>query len=417
MKNSLYEKAISILTSQGKFHISLGLERVLQLLELLDNPHAGLKIIHVAGTNGKGSTCAMLSSILTDAGYKTGLYTSPHLIEYTERLKINGKDISQNEFAELIFQIINTAEENNIPATEFELLTVAGFLYFEKQNVDYVILETGLGGRLDATNVVNPILSIITSIDFDHTDRLGNSLEEIAFEKSGIIKNKISVITPFDNNGLDVIKNTASEKQSELILADYSKYIINQNIIKTDDNEYEVSLLGLWQTQNLCLVLNAVKVLNQNGLNVTESNVKNGLKTTKWNGRLQFIKEKSIILDGAHNLSGAKLLLESLNYYFPNKKRIWIYSSLSTKDYNSIIEILFSPEDIVICTKSNSNAAVLPEILSEKIKNKKQSNAVYHKSNLIDAINLSNDLLTSEHIIIIAGSLYTVGETLNCINI
>lgn len=188
MENN-YNKAIELLTSQGKFYINLGLDRISAVLGLLGNPQDKLKCIHVAGTNGKGSVCAIIAAILSKAGIKTGLYTSPHIFEYTERIQINGFNISKEDFAKYLFEICEIADKNNIHLTEFEILTAVMFKYFADNDVDVVVLETGLGGRFDATNVIKSNLcSIITHIDLDHTERLGNTKSKIAFEKAGIIK-------------------------------------------------------------------------------------------------------------------------------------------------------------------------------------------------------------------------------------
>ena len=419
-----YEKALSILTSQGKFHISLGLERILRILELLGNPQIGLKVIHVAGTNGKGSTCAMLASVLTEAGWKTGLYTSPHLVDYTERVKISGQDISREDFSRLIFQIVNLIDENNIPATEFEILTALAFIYFEEQKVDYVVLETGLGGRLDATNVLeSPLVSVITSIDIDHADRLGNEINQIAYEKAGIIKKDVPAITLADNNGLEVIKKIAAEKSAPLILADSSAYTayLNPDLLSQKitfgDEEYELPLLGLWQVDNLSLVLETIEILKQNGIAISQEALKSGLKKVKWPARFQYIKEKNLVIDGAHNVSAAKSLRQSLDLYFPNQRRIWIYSSLDTKDFESIIKILFKNDDIVICTKSSSKNAVPPEIIKEKIKNINNSQEVYTANDVKEIIKILSVLTVNDYLIIVAGSLYTIGEMLTLISI
>ena len=200
-----YKDALNLLTSQGKFRIKLGLERISKILNLLGNPQKKLKCVHVAGTNGKGSVCAMLSTILTEAGYKTGLFTSPHIFKYTERIKIDGNEISDDIFAEKIFKIQDLAKQNEIDLTEFEILTAVMFEYFVENGVDITVIEVGLGGRYDSTNVIeNPICSIITTIDFDHTERLGDTIEKIATEKAGIIKPNCPVIVHSSNKGLDV---------------------------------------------------------------------------------------------------------------------------------------------------------------------------------------------------------------------
>ena len=420
MQNTVisYEKAIQTLTSQGKFYINLGLERVQALLELYDNPQNKIKYIHVAGTNGKGSTCAMLASVLKEAGYKTGLYTSPHLVDYTERIKINSKDIPREDFAEIVLDVIQTAESNGglskntskneknrelikggdcRHATEFEILTVAAFVYFEREKVDCGILETGLGGRLDATNVVKkPLASIITSIDLDHVDRLGDTIEKIAFEKAGIIKQNVPVVTLKENNGLKIIEQKALESDSEILFAEY------------EDN-YETNLSGLWQKKNLPLVLKAVDILRRKGFSIPEKALKEGLKKISWTGRFQYIEELNLILDGAHNPASARLLRKSLEFYYPRQERIWIYSSINTKNYKEVMEILFRDEDTVIFTKSNSGAAVEPDVLKE---NMKKACKIFLAEDIKQSVDTYLSIGMDNKIGIMTGSLYTLGDFL-----
>jgi len=390
MKNYSYSEAVSLLTSQEKFHIKLGLERVSELLAYFGNPQDRIKCIHVAGTNGKGSTCAMIASVLVEAGYKTGLYTSPHLVEYTERMKINGKDISRSDFSKLIFEVINYSNNANIPATEFEILTVAAFMYFYEQGVDYAVIETGLGGRLDATNVVKkPLMSIITDIDLDHTSRLGGTIEEIAREKAGIIKSESPVITLKDNKGLDIMQKKTFSK---LILADPEKI------------RFDTNLKGIWQKRNLALAEEAITLLE---INIPEKVQEQGFKNTVWQGRFQYIEEENLVIDAAHNPLAAKVLRESLDKYFPDSKRVFIYSSLDTKDYRGVIELLFREEDIVILTKSFSAASVPPEVLKQYIKGQ-----VYTTQNTEEAVKLCKNISSKEDLTIFTGSIYTIGEFL-----
>ncbi len=415
-KINSYEKAVSVLTSQGKFHIKLGLERIKSLLELYGNPQDKIKCIHVAGTNGKGSTCAMLASVLQHAGYKTGLYTSPHLLEYTERIKINDVEIPQQDFADLIFDIIETAEKNAIHVTEFEILTALAFIYYEREKIDFAIIETGLGGRLDATNIIkNPLLSIITTIDYDHVDRLGDTIDKIAFEKAGIIKPHVPIITLKDNNGLEVIKEKAFQSNSELILADESKIFLDCFVeVKTsprnDNCSYQTNLKGVWQKKNLSLVLKAVELLRKNNVSITENALTEGLKDVCWAGRFQYIEEFNLILDGAHNPNAAKLLRESLDVYYPDKNRVWIYSSINTKNYEEIMEILFRHGDIIILTQSCSGAAVSPDILSVIIRGKMKNSQIYKTFSVKEALDTYSQFITNKHISIMAGSLYTIGD-------
>ena len=245
-----YRESIKDITSVGKFHINLGLERIEKLLEILDNPQDKLRCIQVAGTNGKGSVCTMLSSILCEAGYKTGLYTSPHIFDYTERIKINNIDISKETFAKYYSLIISAAKDNNINPTEFEILTAMMFKYFADNDVDIAVIETGLGGRFDATNVLKTNLcAIITHIDLDHTDRLGDTKDKIAFEKAGIIKKDSIVIT---SEGYEAIKDRADELNALFVL---TSPFVQQEFFEA------LSLKGVHQRENLALVLSAIQTL------------------------------------------------------------------------------------------------------------------------------------------------------------
>lgn len=399
-----YEQAKELLTSQGKFYINLGLERIQSILKLIGNPQEKIKIIHVAGTNGKGSVSSILANILKCAGYKTGLYTSPHLVEYTERIKINNIDISKEDFAAYIEKICTLAEKKNIHLTEFEILTAIAFKYFADNKVKIAVIETGLGGRFDATNVCKkPILSIITSISLDHTDRLGNTIEKIAFEKAGIIKPKSTIITEISNKGFKIIKNTAEEKKAKLIVA--TNYVNmnfenGNNYVSIEDIKCEFPLLGLYQKANLSIVLQAVDFLK-----IKTEAVIEGLKTAKWPARLEYIKDKNLLIDGAHNPDAAKELRKSLDYYFNNQKRIFLYSTLNTKDYKEIAKILFNEDDEIYYYEfNNKNAISFEEYKNNnpQIRNIKQ----FNKDQL-------KDFLLKPELKIVTGSLYMIGELYN----
>lgn len=347
MVKSLYNESINILTSQGKFYINLGLERVQKMLDILGNPQDKLKYIHVAGTNGKGSVCTILSSIL-NKNIKVGLFTSPHIFEYTERIKINNTEIPKENFAKGVNDIIKLADENDIHLTEFEILTVLAFNYFAQNNVDIVVLETGLGGRLDATNVIkNPICSIITHVDLDHTERLGNTIEKIAFEKAGIIKENRPVIISENNLGFETIKQIANKRISKILVCTEAPNSLIENL----------ALKGIYQKENLALALKAIKVLGQNGFNISQEQIESGLKEVKHPCRFEYIKEKNIIIDGAHNPDGTKALRESLDYCFPNQNFKFIFGCLKNKDYPAMMKSLFTPnDDIYFYEFDNQNA-------------------------------------------------------------
>jgi dihydrofolate synthase/folylpolyglutamate synthase len=370
----IYQKSIDVLTSQGKFYINLGLERVQAVLEILGNPEKKLKFIHVAGTNGKGSVCAMLSAILKENGLEVGLFTSPHVFEYTERIKINDTEISKENFAQNVLEIIEIAEKNNIHLTEFEILTVVALLYFAKNNVDIVILETGLGGRLDATNIIeNNICSVITHIDFDHTERLGDTIEKIVTEKAGIIKQNCPIVTSRNNAGFEVIKKVAKRKNADIFLVEeplchceegQSPDAAIQKEPYSPIHLFTYSpLKGTYQRENLALVLKVIELLNQNGFDVTEENIEEGLKNVKHPCRFEFLEEENTIIDGAHNPNGTKALRESLDYYFPNQKVRFIFGCLRNKQYSQMMENLFTPNDeIYFYEFSNPNACTYVEL-------------------------------------------------------
>lgn len=321
------EDALNLLTSNEKFQISLGLERMRAVMKLLDNPQDNLNCIHVAGTNGKGSVCACLSSILNCAGEKVGLYTSPHIFKYNERIKINDVCISDDDFARYVFEISDLADKNNINLTEFEILTAVMFRYFADNNVDVAILETGLGGRFDATNIIkNNICSVITHIDFDHTEKLGSTIEKIAYEKAGIIKKNCPCIAAQD---ISVIRQIADENNSEFYLAQISE-------------DYQLPLKGIYQQENAALALEVIKRIYPD---ISKTTIQNGLSKVNHPFRFQYIKEKNLIIDGAHNPNGMESLIKSLDKYYPDEKRRFIFGCLNNKDYEKMLEILTRNKD------------------------------------------------------------------------
>lgn len=378
-----YEETIEKLSSKGMFYIELGLDRISAVLNSFNNPQHGLKYIHVAGTNGKGSVCAILDAILRKAGYKTGLYTSPHIFEYTERIKISGAEISKKEFAEYFEKVIQKTQALNTHLTEFEILTVIMFLYFADNGVDVVILETGMGGRFDATNVIKENLcSIITHIDLDHTDKLGETKEEIAFEKAGIIKQNCPVIT---TEVYEPIKDKADELNSMFILTP-----------PFADKEYAdaLSLKGLHQNSNLALALCAINYLFPD---INKETILKGLTQVKNPFRFEYFKDKNLIVDASHNPNGIQALRENLDYYFFNRKRRFVFGCLKTKDYKTMMEILFRDGDEVYLNEFNYPNACTYEELMRACPTK----ALKYNENL---------LLTPDKLNIICGSFYMIGK-------
>ncbi len=343
---SKYIDAVSILTSSAKFRISLGLERITEILNLLENPQDKLQYIHVAGTNGKGSVCAILSSVLNEAGKKVGLYTSPHIFKYTERIQICGKNISEDDFSKYVFEISKLADKNNIDLTEFEILTAVMFKYFADNNVEVVVLETGMGGRFDATNVIKkPLCSIITHIDYDHTEKLGDTLDKIAYEKAGIIKPNCPCIV---YEGKEVYYDVAKEFDAPL------------EVIVPYADTTDLALKGLYQQENLSLALAAIDLCFPD---IAPDVIKKGLQNVKHPCRFQYIEDKNLIIDGAHNPNGISSLLKSLEVYYPCEKRRFIFGCLRNKDYANMIQALFSKNDEIYFYHFNhQNSATFEEL-------------------------------------------------------
>jgi len=387
LKLDIYQYSTDILTSQGRFYISLGLERVQAILELMQNPEKKLKFIHVAGTNGKGSVCAMLSAILShQPNFQVGLFTSPHVFEYTERIKINDVEIDKTIFAQKIIKITELAQKHNIYLTEFEILTVVAFEYFAENNVDVVILETGLGGRLDSTNVIEEnICSIITQIDFDHTERLGDTIEKITFEKAGIVKKNCPVVISENSAGFEIIKKIAEEKNSPVVLPSPLQH-------KTE----WLFLKGTYQKENLALVLKAVEILNQNGFKISQENIEQGLKHVKHPCRFEFFEDENILVDGAHNPNGTKVLRESLDVYFPNQRVNFVFGCLKNKNYPEMMKNLFTSKDDIYFFHFDSPNACSYEELAEACKLTSKPFSKYKKD---------KSILT-----VICGSFYMINE-------
>lgn len=373
-----YDEAIKLITSKSNFYIDLSLDRITAVLEKLDNPEKNLKYIHVAGTNGKGSVCTMLDSVLREAGYRTGLYTSPHIWEYTERIKVDGVEISREDFAKYAEKIVNL----DIHLTEFEILTVIMFLYFRDKKVDIAILETGLGGRFDATNVIRQNLcSIITHIDLDHTERLGNTKDKIAFEKAGIIKPHCPVIT---SEGYEAIRDKADETDSMFILA--SPYV-NPEFIQA------LALRGNHQVENLALVITAINYLFKN---IDDNTIIEGLRKVKNPCRFQFVEERNLIIDASHNPNGIQALRDNLDWFFPQEKRRFVFGCLKNKDYKKMMNILFREGDEIYLNEFDyPNAAGYNELVGNSPYPAKR----YEKETV----------LTPDKLNIICGSFYMIG--------
>ena len=328
-----------------------GLERIGELCERLGHPEKKLKFIHVAGTNGKGSTSAMLDSVLRSAGYKTGLYTSPFIRVFNERMRVNGENISDDELAELTEYIKPIAEQMEDKPTEFELITALAFEYFARRNCDIVILEAGMGGRLDSTNIIDTsVLSIITGIALDHTAFLGDTVEKIATEKAGIIKENVPIIYGGDDEAAKaVIEAKADQMNSHFECVDYTKLSVKDMTLDgttfdfADDKNLKITLLGSYQPKNASIVVTAVKLLRRNGFEISDEALRLGLASAKWQGRFEILSQNPLtIFDGAHNPQGIEAAVESIKLYFKEQKVCIVTGVLRDKDYTHIAQMIAS---------------------------------------------------------------------------
>ncbi|MDR1690150.1 MAG: bifunctional folylpolyglutamate synthase/dihydrofolate synthase [Clostridiales bacterium] len=435
--NYTYPQALLYLTGiAAKKNLKHPLETLKDFMNIFGAPQEKLKIIHVAGTNGKGSACAMLTSILTESGYRVGTFTSPHLSVYNERITINGKNIEDGDFARLIFEVkqacIKYFKDNDCELSFFELLTVMAFIYFYEQKVDYAVIETGMGGRLDATNIIaKPILSIITSVGYDHTDILGPSIESISGEKAGIIKKNCPTVLYYNSNEVyNVIKDTAEKLSSEfyyddsavceVINADLSGTLFSVNSRYFSYGGIKINLFGKYQIENTLGVLLSVYALNRLGICIGSAEVIRALKGVTWKCRMEIMRENPVILiDGAHNGQGAAAFAEAMSY-FSGRKIILIVGILKNKPYKEIMEHLLRVSNTVIATEPDNPraleaqvlagyaASVLPRV-SEEYAASVQPRVLAIK-NCREALDKAMMLAGTNDVIAIAGSLYLAGS-------
>jgi len=376
-----------------------GLENITKLCKHFNDPHKDLKMIHIAGTNGKGSTCNMLSSVLQEEKYKIGLYNSPHLIDFTERIKINNKNIDKKFVFDFILKLKNIPE--NIKPSFFEFTTIMAFEYFKTQKVDFAIIETGLGGRLDSTNIISPILTAITNIDLDHTSILGDSIEKIAYEKAGIIKPNIPIILGDEKH---LVKNIIEEKAKKR-----NAKFVDATKLRSD---LKSDLAGLYQKKNIKVVQSLVNELNKINIKVSENSLKNGLmnvqKNTKFIGRwFEFSKSPLTICDTAHNKAGLEQVFEQLKNY-PHSKHI-ILGFVNDKNINEVIP-LFPKNEKFYFVKPSIERGKNPKDYEDLLKQKKLNYQIFEdvKSGYIKALKNCK----SDELIFIGGSNFVVGDFL-----
>ncbi len=411
---------------------TLSLDRVNRLLDQLGRPDRAYRAIHIAGTKGKGSTAAMIESCLRTAGYRTGFYTSPHLHTFRERMRVNNEFIGREQFAQLVDEI-----EPHVAAMEgltwFEIVTAIAFLFFARSQIEVAVLEVGLGGRFDATNVVTPIVSVITSLSMDHMNLLGNSIEQIAFEKAGIIKRQVPVVSaPQVPAALDVLQRVARVRGAELIVphppataATSTAPAASPEIERTISGEGErdfsplpttsfnlsgegsgVRLLGAHQLINASVAVAALRVANRRGLAISDEAIQHGLTTVQWPGRLEVLsREPLLVVDGAHNGDSAQQLARALRDVFQVEKWTLIIGISADKDIPAILDALLPLAEKVIVTRATNQRAANIEALGAQVTDRGYTPTL--ASSVADAVEIA---LHDQTPIIITGSLFTVAD-------
>jgi dihydrofolate synthase / folylpolyglutamate synthase len=426
---------IAYLYNLQHFGVKFGLSRMERLMEVLGHPHNVFASVHVAGTNGKGSICAMLNSVLSCSGRKVGLYTSPHLVDFCERIQIDSKKISVSELREIVIEIKQKLDSYDNAAlnddqkfgeiTFFEFTTAAAFVYFAKMGVDVAVLEVGLGGRLDATNVVNSLVSVITNIDLDHTKVLGDTREKIAIEKAGVIKKGVPLVCGEKNSEIvKLFSSICAELDSILSKVDYSYSLglsdLGGQKFSLGGKEYELGLLGSHQIENACVVIKVCEVLNGLGFVVSSDSIAAGLRDAKWPGRLQVYPEKSrflgpkgshsplVIFDGAHNYAGMKRLqtfLQEQRESLPAiENRVVIFGLSTGKSARQMSEYLAEEFDHFIITEAGHRAQKKEDVAKESVFYEMQA------MELSCAWDRALELVGDSGMILVCGSLYLVGD-------
>jgi dihydrofolate synthase/folylpolyglutamate synthase len=373
-----YEQTLRYLYNLESFGIKLDLSNITAILRRLGNPHLQFPSIHVAGTNGKGSVAAMLHSILCEAGYRAGLYTSPHLVDFRERVKVGPDMVDKDFIFDFVSRLKDEIDKNGY--TFFETTTALAFHYFGQKKVDVAVVETGLGGRLDATNMITPLMSIITNIGREHTKQLGDVIAQIANEKAGIVKRSVPTITAVSQTeAFDAIKAVCSQRKSELIhVQDVSHCKILESSIEgarfnfsSDSSSYEnlkLNLAGEHQILNAVTALTATQKLKQLGWKVEETAIREGLSKTDWRARLEVFRRKPLVLlDVAHNPPGMRVLIQALQQLFPEKQIIFVFGVLEDKDHRSMIAEISKKARFIILTKPDYSRAAEPESFKDVV--------------------------------------------------
>lgn len=425
-----YQESITYLESCTSFGSKPGLERINNLLEKLNHPEKSCRYIHVTGTNGKGSVTAMITSVLENAMLRIGRYTSPHLQEYTERIYANGKDISKDDFARICTKVRKAAEEvseeGGESPTEFDALTAMAFCYFEEQKLDYAVIEVGMGGLYDSTNVITPVVSVITNVAMDHMKYLGNTLEDIARQKSGIMKKGVPVVTAAQHVGLRQIRKEAKEKGCPLYFyprdfeirsrkpwGNGQAIVLHRDMLPKDTSDaiLYVPFVGAHQAVNAAVAATALTLVMGSDHRINENDLREGLARTRWPGRfeIQEIGGIPFVMDGAHNPAGAEALAEALNEHYPEKRRIFIFTSLKDKDTQTVMQTLIRKGDVVFLCEAPTPRTRTKEELEKMIHEQRIRADIRQAKSVSDALEQAQKEAKKDDIVLVCGSLYILG--------
>ena len=415
-----YKEALRYIDGTHWFGSKPGLERTEALLEGLGRPQDGLKFVHIAGTNGKGSCAAMLASVLKAAGYRTGLYTSPYLSRFNERMQVNGRPIDDAPLAALVTKLRPLAEALEDHPTEFEIITAAALRWFADERCDIVVLEVGLGGRLDATNVIAaPEAAVLMNIGLDHTQVLGDTLEQIAAEKAGILKPGCAAVAYQQQESvLEVFRQRAREVGASLTVADFSQLRPEFDSLEGQSFSYRgvpyaLSLLGGHQLRNAAVVLETVEVLRRRGWQLDQTDVEHGLYATSWPARFELVSEEPpFIVDGGHNPQCAETVRDNLLHYFPDSRRVLLVGVLADKDWPALFEILDEAADEWVCVTPESERALPAETLAAHLE--KTGKPVTVCQSIADGVETARERAGADGMACAVGSLYMAGAVRAC---
>lgn len=415
-----YADAVDYVESLGKFGIHLGMERIQGLTALLDHPERKIRTVHVTGTNGKGSVTTFLANMLQQAGLKVGSYTSPHFVRYNERICLNGEEISEEDFAAVTEKTKAALDrflaQGGEQPTQFEFITAMAFLYFAEKQVDCAVIEVGMGGLWDSTNIITPEVSVITNVTLEHTERLGKTIEAIAAQKAGIIKPGVPVVTEAEGKALEVIRGAAEANHAPLYVYgdDFSTEERTSSmdtqtfLYRLGEKKLEVAihLPGEHQILNGAAALTAAEILRDKHGVPDEAAMLRGMEAARWPGRLERIhRNPDIILDGAHNPSGVTVLRKALDEYYPKARRIYVFGMMADKDVSQVSDILFRPEDTIYTVLAHEgDRSEKPEKLAQRL----HKNAV-PMEDLTAAYQRAVSEAGPEDVVIVCGSLYLIG--------